>query len=255
MITTLETNIPRYSKFSDNVYYNGPWVNIRKNKGISKSDMRDRERNHLRQAAKDKRMGIMERFNYENTRYLIDQIRRYRKNNVIYDEYEGEPFPVYMSEYNEQYLEPTQTCKGCNRHYKCSLNFVNHNICNNCYNLPLPSYPNINSMPCIVEKYFEYVDDVDKGEKVKVYIKKNSKTSQPINNKLLNENNLTKKDLKHFEPEYIKNVIEQRIKLNLNQDQFARRINYNANMIKDFEAGRLLYNNDLRNKINDYLKI
>jgi hypothetical protein len=234
MITSLESDVIRYPKMNDTKYYVGPWITIKKNKGISRFTKTMREAKFRKQVAKEQSLSVMERYNMENNRYLIDLIRRYRRNHVILHEADGEPFPIY----SENNINITQTCKGCDKHYLITANFVNNNICKNCYNLPLPSYPLINSMPCIVEK---------------CYVSAEKLVKRPVITKLKNVEDVNlMSDLKYFDQEFINFVKDQRLKLSLTQDQFARRINYNSGIIRDLEAGKLLFDSKLKSVITEY---
>ncbi len=241
MITSIDSDFVRKYNPRDNIYYEGPWIHIKHNKGISNRTKEERKRKYIRNNSKESNMSVKELYNYHNNKYLIDSIKRYRRMNKIYDEnIDSEPFPIYMEDMKYE-TGGTMTCKGCLRHYLSKYNYVNNNICKFCLNLPIPSYPLINSIPCLVEK----------TPITKVIIEQTlskSHTAPNISKKLNNENI----QLKYFEKEYIESVIKNRLRLSLTQEQFARRINYSSNIIKDFESGKLLYDNKLKNIIDTY---
>jgi|688.fasta_scaffold01635_27 DNA-binding XRE family transcriptional regulator len=230
----------------DNEYYVGNWQHIQRNRGINDKERERRRINHLKKQQKEASLTDVQRYYIEQNKYMINLIRKYRKthDNSLNDK-EGFMFPVSMKEAMETGKVQTEYCYGCGLNYPQyeDYRFVHNKICKNCSNLPLIYYPHINSTPAIIEKYEKRVEN----ERV---LKVHSNVN--FNKRMANENNVTAGDLKYFDKEFIDYVKENRIKMNLKQEQFARRINCNTKLIYDLERGELLFDSELKQKICSY---
>jgi len=238
MITNLE-EITRKSRYGDSEYYDGNWIHIKKNQGITEKERERRNLNHMRKAQKEASLSDVQRYYISQNKYMIDLIRRYRRHHdFTSNEVEGSLYPVKLKEALEMGKSQNELCHGCNRYY--DVKFVFNKICKNCSNLPLHYFPLINGTPNVVEKY-----------KVNENKETTLKVHRDVNiNRKIAENDGTK--LVYFDKEFIEFVRENRIKMNLTQEQFARRINYNSNIIRDLERGTLLYDANLKTRINEY---
>ena len=228
----------------NNKYYTSKWIYLKPNNGNADEKRDYRLKKFIYQLEKNNSkynsMDAIQKYNIEHTNYLINSIKNYRKKNNIVDKYTGEIFPNIN----------TITCKGCNNHYLINLNFVNHKLCKNCIDLNIPYYQNINSIPNLVRNK-NFINDNDRNIII------NKQLTQKLNKeswikKIDNNENISSNDLKYFDKSFIEFVKNNRLKLFLTQDQFARRINYSSKIIQDFELGTLLYDNKLFNVINNF---
>lgn len=86
---------------------------------------------------------------------------------------------------------------------------------------------------------------------------KNIITSNQLPQYVKKLNDITSEDIsnKYFEKDYINQVIAKRMEMKLTQKQLAINCNLDCSIIQRFEAGKEVYNHNLKNKLNKVLNI
>jgi len=245
MITTLENNVRYYNRKQDDKFYVDPeWKLVKERKYPNEKEFQRRQARHISNNIKDSTRTEEQLYRYNHSKYIISEVRKFRKNHqnnsYFYSEYQGEPFPE-----TQDMSCLTETCKGCNRHYLLSMEYINHHdvVCKSCSKLPIPVYPLINAQPLRIDKIR------DNMIKETVYIPRvNMNTSNLTNIETIG-------DIKYFSKQFTQEIVKAREQLKLTQEQLARRINCSANIIAAFEKGKYIYSHDLREKFNIFFNI